>query len=128
MDRRAVAFIVLSSIVAGTTSVVLMGIAIRDLTGEKCMGFRPQQPHVGGLTFFGQGYVVVLGDLPFCVPTNIPKYFYVFWIPVLALDALLCGLAVFRGFRNIKFKFSLHYSRSEILDVLLRDSVVYFIA
>jgi hypothetical protein len=127
MDRRVVALIVISSIVAATASVTLMGIAIRDVSGEKYTGFLPRQPRVGDSTIFGQGNVVVLGDLPFCVPTSIPKYSYVFWIPVLALDALLCGLAVFRGFRNPKFKPSLHYSRNKILDVLLRDSVAHFI-
>jgi hypothetical protein len=86
-----------------------------------------RKPRVGDSTLFGQGYVAVLVDLPVCIPTNIPKYLYVFWVPILALDTLLCGLAVFRGFRNIKFQPSFHYSGNEILDVLLRDSVVYFI-
>jgi len=61
------------------------------------------------------------------VSPNIPEYFYVFWIPILAFETLLCGLAVFRGFRNMRLKPSLYHSGKEIVDVLLRDSVMYFI-
>jgi hypothetical protein len=66
-------------------------------------------------------------DHPICVPINFPKYSYAFWIPILALETLNCGLAVFIGFRNKQFKSSLYRSGKEIYDVLLRDSVVYFI-
>jgi len=61
------------------------------------------------------------------VPTNVPPYLYLLWIPTLAFEILLCGLAVFRGFRNLRLKSSLYYSGKELLDVLLRDSVMYFL-
>lgn len=45
----------------------------------------------------------------------------------MAFETLLCGLAVFRGFQNVRLRPSLYYSGKEIFDVLLRDSVLYFI-
>ena len=61
------------------------------------------------------------------MPTNVPRYFYTFWIPILAFETLLCGLAVFRGFQSMRLKPSLYYSGKELVDVLFKDSVVYFI-
>lgn len=74
-----------------------------------------------------EGQTVVLLGVPTCMPTNIPKYLYAFWIPILAFETLLCGLAVFRGFQNIRLRPSIYYSGKEIVDVLLRDSVVYYV-
>jgi len=53
--------------------------------------------------------------------------FFALWIPTLTFEVLLCALAVFRGFRNVRLKSSLYYSGKELLDVLLRDSVIYFV-
>jgi len=47
--------------------------------------------------------------------------------PHLAFESLLCGLAVFRGFRNIRLRPSVYHSGKEIVDVLLRGSVVYYV-
>ena len=69
---------------------------------------------------------VVLLDTTICVSPNIPEYFYMFWIPHLDVETLLCGLVVFRGFQNMRLKPSLYRSGKEIVDVLLRDSVRYF--
>lgn len=75
----------------------------------------------------GLAHAVVLLGVTVCVPTHVPKYFYIFWIPILAFETLLCGLAVFRGFQNMRPEPSLYYYGKEIVDVLLRDSVVCFI-
>ena len=45
----------------------------------------------------------------------------------MAFETLLCGLAIFRGFQNMRLKSTLYYSGKEIVGVLLRDSVAYFI-
>ncbi|KAF9648323.1 hypothetical protein BDM02DRAFT_3261085 [Thelephora ganbajun] len=105
LNRKVLAVIIVSFVVAATSSGTLMGIVLRELSG----------------------YAVVLVDTPVCAAKWVPRYFYVFWIPILAFETLLCGLAVYRGFQNMRFKSSFYYSGKEIVDVLLRDSVVYFI-
>ena len=89
--------------------------------------FRFTQPHLDVSTTCDLGHAVVLLDITVCVSPHIPEYLYTFWIPILAFETLLCGLAVFRGFQNMRVKSSLYYSGKEIVDVLLRDSVIYFI-
>ncbi len=62
-----------------------------------------------------------------CAPSGIPDYFYAFWIPTIAFESLLCGLALFRGFQTFSSDGPLFSSGRRLVSVLIRDSVFYFV-
>jgi len=63
----------------------------------------------------------------FCVPANVPGHFYLFWIPLLAYECLLCALALIRGFQTFKSSGTgLFQSGRHLVAVLVRDSLMYF--
>ena len=83
---------------------------------------------------------------PFCVALGDLSHFYAFWIPILCFETLLCALAIIRGYRSWrdneiklrrKRRRTLNTSAQtenasgssglNVLEILLRDSVGYFI-
>lgn len=75
----------------------------------------------------------LIPGVPFCVPLNPTSTFYSFWIPILVFETLMCTLALLRGYRSYK-EHILRFNASEhatghgslILQILLRDSILYF--
>ncbi|KAF9041546.1 hypothetical protein BJ165DRAFT_1489694, partial [Panaeolus papilionaceus] len=63
----------------------------------------------------------------FCVPGHVSDNFYVFWIPMLAYECLLCGLAFFRGLQTFRSQGSLFQNGRQLVGILIRDSVLYFV-
>ena len=83
----------------------------------------------------------------FCTPLDIPSHFYAFWIPILSFETLLCSLALLRGYKSYRDHEIRRIGRLRrrrpsvsrdpnptpsggelnILEILLRDSVFYFI-
>ncbi|CAA7268893.1 unnamed protein product [Cyclocybe aegerita] len=63
----------------------------------------------------------------FCVPSGVSDTFYTFWIPMLAYEFLLCMLALIRGFQTFKTNGSLFQSGRQLVGILVRDSVLYFL-
>ncbi|KAI0746692.1 hypothetical protein C8Q80DRAFT_1104999 [Daedaleopsis nitida] len=62
-----------------------------------------------------------------CVPIGLPDGFYQFWIPMLISECVLCGLALYRGFRSYRPTENLLQSGRRIIETLVRDSVWYFV-
>lgn len=97
----------------------------------------------------------MIPGLPFCVPTGLSKNFWTYWIPLLACESLFCALALFRAFaeglsehasdaRNVwqtrgrrawsgeggafaRRLMSVFRNGQRIVDVLIRDSIIYFL-
>ncbi|KAH8103348.1 hypothetical protein BXZ70DRAFT_1005772 [Cristinia sonorae] len=69
----------------------------------------------------------VIPGVPFCVPLELPKTFYAFWIPLLISETLLCGLALWRGLQNYLSRKSLYQSGRRLVEILIRDSFLYFL-
>lgn len=65
--------------------------------------------------------------LPFCTRGTAPIGFYHFWIPVLFSESVLCGLAVFRGVQRYLHRSPDYRTRQPLLDILIRDSILYFL-
>jgi hypothetical protein len=63
----------------------------------------------------------------FCVPFDVPDYFFAFWLPIIGFESLLCGLALFRGFQTFKASGSVFQSGRHLVAMLIRDSVLYFL-
>jgi len=70
---------------------------------------------------------VIPGKLVFCVPHNISEYFWMFWVPMLMNESLLCGLALFRGFQAFTSSSPPFRSGRHLVEILIRDSVFYFV-
>jgi len=62
----------------------------------------------------------------FCVPLRVSSNFYLFWIPILSFETLLCALALFRGFQTFRSGGTLFLSGRLLVITLIRDSVLYF--
>ncbi|KAF9536769.1 hypothetical protein CPC08DRAFT_771451 [Agrocybe pediades] len=75
-------------------------------------------------------YVLTLpSGSEYCVPSRFVKNYYTYYIPILVLESILCGLAVYKTIimRNTS-TLSVFASGRHFLYLLFRDSVVYFIA
>jgi len=69
--------------------------------------------------------VVVLGR--FCLPIGIPHRFYTYWIPMVSYESLLCGLALFQGFRTFRSGGSMFRNGKRLVGIMVRDSILYFL-
>ena len=66
----------------------------------------------------------------FCMPIGILDHFYMFWIPMLIFECLLCGLAIARAVSAFRFGrggASNWGAARRLIIVLFRDSVAYFL-
>lgn len=56
-------------------------------------------------------------------------YFVALWVPVLSFEFILCGLAIIKGIRTLrKDSQTGGWSCGKTLNVLIKDSILYFIA
>ena len=58
-----------------------------------------------------------------CFADHLIPTFYLFWVPLMAFECILLGLAVFKGLQTLRFSGSLG---RKLVTILVRDSVVYF--
>ncbi|KDR69298.1 hypothetical protein GALMADRAFT_927278 [Galerina marginata CBS 339.88] len=63
---------------------------------------------------------------PFCFGRKVVPHFYTYWIPLLSCESLLCTLAVIQGVRSFKGHGSILHRGYGLLNILIRDSVMYF--
>ncbi|KAF9551430.1 hypothetical protein CPC08DRAFT_823181 [Agrocybe pediades] len=61
-----------------------------------------------------------------CTLPPLPSRAFAFWIPINVYDAILCALAVYRGFVTFRLERSSGTLGSTLLNVMLRDSVFVF--
>ncbi|KAI0765034.1 hypothetical protein C8Q74DRAFT_1205302 [Fomes fomentarius] len=103
--------------ILATTTFVCLGAAVGS---SYVMG------HVLSLI---TAYAVKLPDTgsTVCVPFGLPDNFYAFWIPMLISESVLCGLALFRGFKSYRPADNVLQSGRRIIEILVRDSVYYFV-
>ncbi|KAI6041417.1 hypothetical protein EDC04DRAFT_3139754 [Pisolithus marmoratus] len=59
--------------------------------------------------------------LKFCTNTGVSSSFYVFWLPTLGFECILCSLAVWAGVRRSR------NNKIRLLDVLIKGNVGYFL-
>lgn len=125
-NKKVLALMVGCFISAMASSATIMGLVLHDIKATSSSTF------IQGSTF--------------CIPSNAKGYFYAFWIPILCFETLLCALACIRGYKSYKdheIRMMLrHRNRIQsteaqisqdpdtgltILEILLRDSVGYFV-
>jgi len=64
---------------------------------------------------------------PFCVAYDVSDHFYAFWIPIIFFETFLCALALYRGWQNYHIRSRTHFSGERIFEILVRDSIMYFL-
>ncbi|KAL5485799.1 hypothetical protein ACEPAI_6841 [Sanghuangporus weigelae] len=118
-NKKVLALMVSFFISAMATSAVIMGTTLRGVEARAHL----------------------IPGTDFCIPVNVSSHFYAFWIPILCFEALLCALACIRGYRSYRDREIRRLSdlrrrarqshqperHLNILEILLRDSVGYFI-
>jgi len=72
--------------------------------------------------------IALPADGMFCLASDIASNFYMFWIPLLAFECLLCGLALFKGLQTLRRRRSVLSSGRFLIVILIRDSIIYFFA
>ncbi|EPQ50394.1 hypothetical protein GLOTRDRAFT_101775 [Gloeophyllum trabeum ATCC 11539] len=105
LNRRVLVLMCGAFLVSAGTAAVIMGMVLARISA-----------HSG-----------LIPGLPFCIPVNVPSWFYTFWIPTLGFESLLCALALFRAFRDFRSRTSLFQSGRHIVKILIRDSVIYYL-
>lgn len=73
--------------------------------------------------------MVPLFGTSICTPVNLPEitFFYAFWIPVIVTETLFCGLVIFKAVRGWRRQENLLDAGKELVAVLIRDSIFYFL-
>jgi len=105
LNKKVLAAMITSFIVSSSLSATVMGTVLSKV--------KARAHRVPGVTF--------------CVPDQVGDHFYLFWIPILVFESLLVGLALFRGFQAVlSSDGSLFRSGRQLVNVLIRDSVLYF--
>ncbi|KAL5525985.1 hypothetical protein ACEPAG_7323 [Sanghuangporus baumii] len=118
-NKKVLALMVSFFISAMASSAIIMGITLRGVEARAHL----------------------IPGTDFCIPIHVSSHFYAFWIPILCFEALLCALACIRGYRSYRDReirrLSVLRRRARqshqpekhlnILEILLRDSVGYFI-
>jgi len=105
LDKKVLLFMVVSFLATSAGSAAIMGNVLSKVTAR----------------------AHVIPGLPFCVPIDLPDYVYTFWIPILANESLLCGMALFRGFQAFRYRQNVFQSGRHLVTLLLRDSIIYFL-
>ena len=63
----------------------------------------------------------------FCAPLGPPRWFYVYWIPLMVFETILFTLALVKGYTSVRFHFETgSASGKSLLECLIRDSIFYF--
>ncbi|KAL4070058.1 hypothetical protein V8B97DRAFT_585220 [Scleroderma yunnanense] len=70
-----------------------------------------------------------LPGVKFCTNENMPNSFYIFWLPVLCYEWLLCSLAIWAGIQRSRDELRLMAisNKVRLLDVLIKGNVMYFL-
>ncbi|KAI0065058.1 hypothetical protein BV25DRAFT_127126 [Artomyces pyxidatus] len=70
---------------------------------------------------------IVAGPHVFCAFGNIPPYLSAFFLPLMAFESLLGGLAIYKWIKEVGVTLASPRIAPALLRVLVRDSVIYFI-
>ncbi|TBU23586.1 hypothetical protein BD311DRAFT_791565 [Dichomitus squalens] len=106
-NKRILAAITFVSLGAAISSAYVMGQALSLITAV--------------------AFKFPLSGSTVCVPFGLPSNFYAFWIPMLISESFLCGLALYRGFDSFRPGNNVVQSGRRVLEILVRDSVSYFV-
>lgn len=124
MDKRVLIIMGCGFLISSTCAATIMGLVLSNFSGVfPCFRWTPRRVNARLMAARAQ----TLAGLSFCIPINVPKYLFAFWIPTLAFESLLCGMSIFRGFQAFRYRHSVFESGKQLVNILLRDSIIYFL-
>jgi hypothetical protein len=106
LNKKVLVLMVVGFLIASALSATVMGTVLSGITATPSYAFP---------------------GTPFCIAFGVPNHFFLFWVPILFFEIFLCWLALFRGFQTLNFNGSLYHAGRHIVNVLIRDSVMYFL-
>ncbi|CDO73363.1 hypothetical protein BN946_scf185008.g126 [Trametes cinnabarina] len=106
-DRRILALMLTVCLGAAASSAYVMGNTLSQISSVAV-----KLPHTGSTV---------------CVPSGLPGNFFAFWIPMLVSESVLCGLALYRGFKSFMPESNVFQNGKRIIEILVRDSLFYFV-
>ncbi|TRM63111.1 hypothetical protein BD626DRAFT_402746 [Schizophyllum amplum] len=107
LNKKVLVVMLVGFVIASGFAAAIMGVVMQNVTAT---------------------VVTLPGLRSMCVPHNISSRFYTFWIPFLGFESLLCALALYRGFQTFRMDKSVYTSSRLLIRVLIRDSVLYYLA
>lgn len=125
LDKRVLAFMLACFTLSMTASAYIMGSVLSKLTGTPLHRIHFSRKMKSRLKV--TPITLPTGGI-FCLASGIPSNFYMFWIPLLAFECLLCGLAVFKGLQTLRSRRSVFHRGHLLVIILIRDSILYFFA
>jgi len=83
------------------------------------------------LLLFGSLDILVVsesvGYLSRCRAMSVPPLLWLLWVVFLVFECLLCFLAILKAYQRVKTEGKIPFSSGGLQDILLRDSVLYYI-
>lgn len=126
LNKKVLALMAVCFLASAAASAAIMGTVVTNIAGVNYI-----QNQYSATTTADYSAAFALQPLPgmlFCVPFGVSKHFFAFWIPMLFFESLLCGLALIKGFKTFRSSSSAFRSGRHLVDILVRDSVLYFLA
>ncbi|KDR74069.1 hypothetical protein GALMADRAFT_250803 [Galerina marginata CBS 339.88] len=105
LDKRILTVMTVCFVVSWSISAWIMGRALSSFTA----------------------YAYPLPGGSICDPIGLGPYLNMFWVPMLLFESLLCGLALYQGFRSHRLDGSFFERGRQLIGVLVRDSLIYFL-
>jgi hypothetical protein len=124
LNKKVLALMVVCFVASTSASAAVMGNVVFNITGMKPAFAQYPSTRADCHT------AIAFRPLPwmvFCAPISVSSHFFAFWIPMLAFESLLCGLALFKGFKTFRSSASAFHSGRHLVSILIRDSVLYFL-
>lgn len=72
--------------------------------------------------------VALIPGMRVCVPLSVTTWtgYWATWVPIIGIETTLFVLALLKGYQYLLRRFRLGWSNNSLLDVLIRDSIVYY--
>ena len=105
--------------------IVILSLSTLRIQSESTVAW----PRFSLLTSSRDGTVVAeaLGNLSNCRVLYVPHWLWMFWVVILSFECLLCYLAIFKACERVKSTGHMPFSPRNLQNILLRDSVIYYI-
>lgn len=105
LNKKVLFFVGSFFVISTASAATLMGLVLSDISSQ----------------------AETMAGLDFCMPLQVRRYLYAYWIPILAFESLLCAMSLFRGLQAFRQQYLVFQSGTQIMTILLRDSIVYFL-
>lgn len=123
-SRRMLLFLVILFV---ATFSAMYAISIKIMLKEKGTCFRTSTSAETDIIILFTGLFVDVGDdLYICTPRSLPDIYAEIWVPMLVHEAILFGLAIYKGLQSLRSRNSENPS-SRLTLFLVKDSALYFV-